>query len=187
MTNILRPAILLTIIFTALTGVAYPLAMTGLAQALFPVAANGSLVQVNGQVVGSALIGQNFASDKYFHGRPSAAGKDGYDATSSSGTNLAPSSKALIDAVKQRVADLGGGPVPDDLVLSSASGLDPDISPEGAYFQVSRVAKARNLDEAKIKALVASEVRQPQLGILGEAHVNVLDLNLALDKITSSP
>jgi len=187
MTNILRPAILLTIIFTALTGVAYPLAMTGLAQALFPVAANGSLVQVNGQVVGSALIGQNFASDKYFHGRPSAAGKDGYDATSSSGTNLAPSSKALIDAVKQRVADLGGGPVPDDLVLSSASGLDPDISPEGAYFQVSRVAKARNLDEAKIKALVASEVRQPQLGILGEAHVNVLGLNLALDKITSSP
>ena len=187
MTNILRPALLLTLIFTALTGVAYPLAMTGLAQALFPVASNGSLVQVNGQVVGSALIGQNFASDKYFHGRPSAAGKDGYDATSSSGTNLAPSSKALIDAVKQRVADLGGGPVPDDLVLSSASGLDPDISPEGAYFQVSRVAKARNLDEAKIKALVASEVRQPQLGILGEAHVNVLGLNLALDKITSSP
>jgi len=187
MSNILRPALLLTVIFTALTGVAYPLAMTGLTQVLFPATANGSLVQVDGKVIGSSLIGQNFASDKYFHGRPSAAGKDGYDATSSSGTNLAPSSKALIDAVKQRVADLGGGPVPDDLVLASASGLDPDISPEGALFQAQRVAQARNLDVAKVKALVASEIHQPQFGVLGEPHVNVLELNLALDRLTSSP
>jgi K+-transporting ATPase ATPase C chain len=178
---------LLTLIFTALTGVAYPLTMTGFAQILFPTTANGSLVELNGQVVGSALIGQSFASDKYFHGRPSAAGKDGYDATSSSGSNLAPSSKALIDAVKQRVADLGNGPVPDDLVLASASGLDPDISPEGALFQVARVAKARNLDQAKIQTLVVSEIRQPQLGVLGEPRVNVLDLNLALDRMTTSP
>ncbi len=187
MSNILRPAVLLTVIFTVLTGMAYPLAMTGLTQVLFPITANGSLVQLNGQIVGSALIGQSFTSDKYFHGRPSAAGKDGYDATSSSGSNLAPSSKALIDAVKQRVADLGGGPVPDDLVLASASGLDPDLSPEAALFQTSRVAKARNIDEAKVKALVEAQTRQPQFGVLGESRVNVLDLNLALDRLAANP
>ena len=188
MKNILRPALLLTVAFTVLTGVAYPLAMTGLAQALFPAAAQGSLIAgADGTVIGSALIGQNFASDKYFHGRPSAAGKDGYDATGSSGSNLAPSSKALVDAVKQRVADLGGGPVPGDLVLASASGLDPDISPEAATFQVTRVAKARNLAEDKVKALVAAQTQSPQLGFLGEPHVNVLQLNLALDRIASTP
>ncbi|MBG1230743.1 potassium-transporting ATPase subunit KdpC [Aestuariivirga litoralis] len=187
MTNILRPALSLTVIFSVLTGVAYPLAMTGLSQSLFPNSANGSMVQVSGKVIGSFLIGQNFAADTYFHGRPSAAGKDGYDATASSGSNLGPSSKALIDAVKQRVADLGGGPVPDDLVLASASGLDPDISPEGALFQVARVAKARNIDEAKVKALVMRVVRQPQFGVLGEPRVNVLGLNLALDRMTISP
>ena len=187
MNSIFRPALLLTLIFTVLTGVAYPLAMTGLGQALFPSAANGSLVEMNGKVVGSSLIGQNFSSDKYFHGRPSAAGKDGYDATSSSGSNLAPSSKALIEAVKQRVADLGAGPVPDDLVLASASGLDPDISPEAALFQVSRVSKARNLDAAKVSTLVTSQIHQLQFGVLGEPHVNVLDLNLALDRMTTNP
>lgn len=187
MINILRPAVLLTVIFTVLTGVAYPLAMTGLTQALFPNAANGSLIQVDGRVIGSSLIGQNFTSDKYFHGRPSAAGKDGYDATSSSGTNLALSSKALVEAVKQRVADLGGGPVPDDLVLASASGLDPDISPDAALFQAARVAKARNIDEAKVMVLIEAQIRQPQFGVLGEPRVNVLDLNLALDRIAANP
>lgn len=186
MTSIFRPALTLTVIFLLLTGLAYPIAMTGIAQVLFPVAANGSIIRVGDKVVGSALIGQSFTSDRYFHGRPSAAGKDGYDATASSGSNLAPSSKALIDAVKGRVSDLGGGPVPDDLVLASASGLDPDISPEAALFQVPRIAKARALDENKVKALVAAQTHDRQFGVLGEPRVNVLDLNLALDRMTTN-
>src|SRR5665213_609896 len=173
----LRPAFMLTLIFTLLTGLAYPLAMTGLLQALFPQQANGSLVKSGDTVIGSSLIGQNFPSDKYFHSRPSSAGKDGYDATASGGSNLAPSSKDLVAGIKQRVADLGGGPVPADLVMGSASGLDPDISPQAAMFQVAHVAKARNLPEDQIKALVDQTITPPTFGFLGDARVNVLDLN----------
>ena len=187
MKNLFRPAFGFTLFFMLLTGIAYPLAITGAAQILFPAAANGSLVEVKGVVIGSALIGQTFASDRYFHGRPSAAGKDGYDATASSGTNLATSSKALVDAVKQRVADLGGGPVPADLVTSSASGLDPDISPASALWQVARVAKARSLPEEAVKNLVAAQTLGPQLGFLGDPRVNVLALNMELDRINAAP
>ena len=177
----LRPALVLTLLFTVLTGLAYPVAMTGIAQMLFPAQANGSLIVTGGRTLGSSLIGQSFSGDQYFHGRPSAAGKDGYDATASSGSNLAPSAKDLIDAVKKRVADLGGGPVPADLVTASASGLDPDISPQAAQFQVARVAKARGLAPAEVERLVAMNTQGPALGFLGEAHVNVLRLNLSLD------
>ena len=193
----LRPAIVMVILMTVLLGIAYPLAMTGVAGILFPFQAGGSLLYgKDGKVIGSALIGQDFTSPKYFHGRPSAiAGTDSagkpvatpYDAANSYGSNLGPTSKTLIDRVTADTAKLKaetpGQPVPVDLVTTSASGLDPDITPAAAYFQVPRVAKARNLPEDRLHQLVADHVEGRFLGILGEPHVNVLRLNMALDAL----
>jgi K+-transporting ATPase ATPase C chain len=180
----LRPAILLTVVMTVLLGLAYPLGMTGLAQLLFPHQAGGSLIVKDGKVIGSELIGQQFASAKYFHGRPSAAG-NGYDAANSSGSNLGPTSKKLIDQVKGNAAALAkenpGTPIPVDLVTGSASGLDPDITPAAALFQVPRVAAARKLPIEAVRKLVEDHTDGRLLGLLGEPHVNVLKLNMALD------
>lgn len=186
-----RTAVLIIVVLTLLTGIAYPLALTGLAQAFFPSQANGSLIRDSkGNVLGSALIGQNFKGGQYFHPRPSAAGSDGYDATSSGGSNLGPTNKKLITTVAERAAAYRqenglppDAPVPVDAVTASASGLDPEITPANAFLQAPRVAKARHIPEADMRALVERHVKGPIVGIIGEPRVNVLDLNLELDKL----
>lgn len=182
----LGTAVVYTVVTVILLGIVYPLAMTGIAQLIFPRQAAGSLVFVEGKPAGSQIVGQLWTKPRYFQGRPSAAGK-GYDPTSTGGTNLAPTSKKLIDATRAAIVALkkanpdATGPIPMDLVTSSASGIDPDITPEAAYYQVPRVAKARGLAPAAVSAIVAAHVRERQLGFLGEPRVNVLELNLALD------
>jgi K+-transporting ATPase ATPase C chain len=190
--NQLRPAMLVTLVLMVITGLAYPGLVTGLAQLLFPHQANGSLVVVNGQVVGSELIGQQFARAGYFHARPSAAG-NGYDDTLSGGTNLGPTSAKLADTLIAQAVDSAvkldsavKGRVPADLVTSSGSGLDPHISPASAALQVARVARARGLDVAVVRQLVARHTESRQFGLLGEPRVNVLKLNLALDSLGGS-
>ncbi len=195
----IRPAIVLVIVLTLITGLVYPLAMTGIAGVLFPKQAQGSLVEVDGKVVGSALIGQEFTSDKYFHGRPSATTAPDpndstktvsapYNAANSGGSNLGPTNKVLIDRVKADVDKLKqenpSAAVPIDLVTTTGSGLDPDISPEAALFQVPRVAKARKMTEDQVRRLVNDHVEGRFLGLLGEPRVNVLALNMALDGTT---
>jgi potassium-transporting ATPase KdpC subunit len=192
----IRPAIIVFVVLTLITGLAYPLAMTAIAGAIFPSQAEGSLIERDGKVVGSALIGQEFKDDKYFHGRLSATTAPDpndstktvsapFNAANSGGSNLGPTSKALNDRIKEDVEKLKaenlGSPVPIDLVTSSASGLDPDISPEGALFQVPRVAKARKMPEERVRELVAQNTQSRLAGLLGEPRVNVLALNLALD------
>jgi potassium-transporting ATPase KdpC subunit len=197
MWNEIRPAIILLVALTLITGLLYPLAMTGLAQVLFPSQANGSMIVSDGKVLGSALIGQQFSDDKYFHGRPSATNmpdpKDAtktvdapYNAANSGGSNLGPTNKALIDRVKGDVdklkAENASLPVPIDLVTTTAGGLDPHISPEAALFQIPRVAKARNMPEDRVRQLVNEYIEGRTFGLLGEPRVNVLALNLALDR-----
>ena len=200
MLNQLRPALVLVIGLTIITGLIYPLAMTCIAGTIFPYQAQGSLIEKDGKVIGSVLIGQSFTEDKYFHGRPSATtGPDPkdptksvptpYNASNSMGSNLGPTSKALADRLKEDVDTLKkenpSAPVPVDLVTTSGSGLDPDISPAAALFQVPRVAKARGLPEDRVRTLVESETQGRWLGLLGEPRVNVLKLNLALDAMKS--
>jgi len=196
----IRPAIVFVVALTIITGLAYPLAITGIAEVVFPRQAKGSLIEKDGKVIGSALIGQQFSTDKYFHGRPSATNapdpKDAtktidapYNAANSMGSNLGPTSKALAERMKRDVEKLKAenpkAPVPVDLVTASGSGLDPDISPDAAYFQVPRVARARGLAEDRIRGLVESQTRGRWFGLLGEPRVNVLELNLALDALKS--
>ena len=181
----LWPAVSILLLLTVITGVAYPAAVTAVAQVAFPNQANGSMITVDGKTIGSSLIGQAFDDPKYFSGRPSAAGQNGNDPTASGGSNLAPTSQALIDAITKRVdaerATNGNAPVPIELVTSSASGLDPDISPAAASYQVARIAKARGMTEDQVRAAVARHTTQPFLGFIGSAAVRVLELNLDLD------
>ena len=196
----IRPAIVVLVALTLITGLVYPLAMTGIAKVIFPYRAQGSLIERDGKVVGSELIGQQFTSNKYFHGRPSATTAPDpadpnktvaapYNAANSGGSNLGPSNKALIDRVQGDIDKLKqenpSAPVPADLVTTSASGLDPEISPAAAYFQVPRVAKARNLAEDRLRQLVSDHIEGRFLGLLGEPRVNVLLLNLALDQLSA--
>ncbi len=187
----LRPAISLLLVFTVLTGLAYPLVVTGLAQVLMPSQANGSLITRDNSVIGSALIGQKFSSAGYFQGRPSASGKDGYDASASSGSNLSPASADLRERIKTDVAAQRAqgvtGAVPADLVTTSASGLDPDLSPAAALVQVPRVAKARGIDEQVLRELIARLQSGAVQGFLGDPRVNVLQLNLAIDQMSATP
>ena len=180
----LWPAVAILLAFTVITGLMYPAVVTAIAQVAFPGQANGSMIVVDGQTVGSSLIGQSFDDPKYFSGRPSAAGA-GYDPTLSGGSNLAPTSQALIDRITAQVDTLrkqnGNAPIPVDLVTASASGLDPDISPTAAEYQVPRVAKARGMTEDQVRAVVARHTSQPFLGFIGAASVHVLELNLDLD------
>jgi len=196
----IRPAIVLVIALTLITGVVYPFAITGIAQVIFPYKAQGSLLERDGKVVGSALIGQEFTSERYFHGRPSATTAPDpndstktvpapYNAANSGGSNLGPTSKSLIERVQGDIEKLKqenpSAPVPADLVTTSGSGLDPDISPEAALFQVPRIAKARNLPENVLRQLIAANTSDRFLGLLGEPRVNVLELNLALDRVAA--
>lgn len=190
MIALIRPAVVLLLLFTALTGVAYPLLVTGIAQVVLPSKANGSLIRKGERVVGSALIGQLFSSDRYIRGRPSAAGENGYDAAASSGSNLGPLSKKLVDRVTSDVATLRGAgamAIPADAVTTSASGLDPHISSAFAAMQIERVARARNVAADRVRAIVDQSVERPFLGIIGEPRVNVLLLNLALDAALGGP
>jgi len=182
--SVWKTSILFTIVTTVLLGLGYPLFITGVAAVVFPHKAAGSIILKDGKVIGSELLAQSFTSDRYFHPRPSAAGS-GYDATASGGSNLAQSNKTLVTRIQGDIDKLAaqnpGKPVPIDLVTTSASGLDPDITPDAAFYQVSRVAKARNLSEDSVRKLIEQHVTSRQLGVLGEPRVNVLDLNLALD------
>jgi K+-transporting ATPase ATPase C chain len=187
--GLLRPAIVLFLLLSVVTGLAYPLAVTGIAQLAFPAQANGSLVLRNGQAVGSRLIGQSFSDPGHFWSRPSAISPRPYDAANSAGSNLGPSNPALVSAVKARIAALRAAdpgntaPIPVDLVTASASGLDPDISRAATDYQIARVARARGLGEATVRRLVEQQTREPLLGFIGEPRVNVLALNLALDAL----
>ena len=196
----IRPAVVVVVALTLITGLVYPLVMTGIAQAIFPYQANGSMIERDGKVIGSALIGQNFTSAAYFHGRPSATtvpdpndptktSASPYNAASSGGSNLAPSNKALIDRIKAAMAKLRKEnprtPVPVDLVTTSASGLDPDLSPAAALFQVPRIARARKLPENRLRQFVDDHIHDRFVGLLGEPRVNVLQLNLALDRLAA--
>jgi K+-transporting ATPase ATPase C chain len=193
----LRPVLVMIALFTALTGIILPLGFTALGSVVFPKAAGGSLIVRDGKIIGSTLIGQNFTSDKYFQGRPSALmgtdPKDAskqvatpYDASESGASNLGPTSKALIDRVTGDIAKAGAKPVPGDMLTTSASGIDPDISPETALRQVDRVAKARNMSGGDVTALIHAHVQNPALGFIGAPHVNVLELNLALDTASTA-
>jgi K+-transporting ATPase ATPase C chain len=189
MKSLVRPAFSLFVALSVITGLIYPLLITGIARMAFPYQASGSLIEHDGKILGSSLIGQPFSDPKHFWGRPSATSPNPYNALASSGSNLAPTNPALVDGVKTQIGALNAadptlqGPIPADLVAASASGLDPQISPAAAYFQVDRIAKARNIPATRVKSIVDAHVVGRQLGFLGESTVNVLDLNLALDTL----
>ena len=188
--SIWKTAVRFTLVITVLFGLGYPLLVTGIAGVIFPHKAAGSLILKDGNVIGSELLAQSFTSDRYFHPRPSAAGTNGYDATASGGSNLAQSSKTLVDRIQGSIDKLAaenpGKPIPIDMVTTSGSGLDPDITPDAAFFQAPRVAKARHLGEAQVRQLIEQHITPRTFGLLGEPRVNVLALNLDLDKIAAN-